>query len=104
MTAYAVRVSATLGYITILSTSTIVQTVSRCMVARSCAIGTASTVWARPAWKTCAGQPLDAGGRRPLADADRDHAGRQQQHVAALDVLVAPAVDLRVPAKRGCSV
>ena len=41
-----------------------------------------------------AGEPLDAGGRRTLADADRDHAGREQQHVAALDVLVVPAVDL----------
>ena len=41
-----------------------------------------------------AGQPLDAGGRRPLADADRDHARREQQDVAALDVLVVPAVDL----------
>ncbi len=30
------------------SRSTIVQMVSRCMVARSCAIGTASTVWATP--------------------------------------------------------
>ena len=41
-----------------------------------------------------AGQPLDAGGRGPLADADGDHARREQQHVAALDVLVVPAVDL----------
>ena len=86
--------SATLGYITILSTSTIVHTVSRCMVARSWAIGTASTVCARPAREDLAGQPLDAGGRRPLADADGDHAGREQQHVAALDVLALPAVDL----------
>ena len=53
VTACAIRVSATLGYITTLSMSTIVQTVSRCMVARSCAIGTASTVWARSAWNTC---------------------------------------------------
>ena len=82
-----------LGYITILSTSTIVHTVSRCMVARSWAIGTASTVWARPLCEDLAGEPLDAGRRRPLADADGDHAGRQQQHVTALDVLVAPAVD-----------
>ena len=50
------------------------------------------------------GQPLDAGRRGPLADADGDHARGEQQHVAALDVLVVPAVDLRVPAKRGCSV
>ncbi len=40
-----------------------------------------------------AGQPLDSGGRRTLADADGDHPGREQQHVAALDVLVVPAVD-----------
>ena len=46
------RVSATLGYMTIVSTSTIVHTVSRCIVARSCAIGMASTVWARSAAKT----------------------------------------------------
>ncbi len=36
------------GYITSASTSTIVQTVSRCIWARSWAIGTASTVCARP--------------------------------------------------------
>ena len=41
-----------------------------------------------------AGEPLDAGGRRTLPDADGDHARRQQQDVAALDVLVVPAVDL----------
>jgi hypothetical protein len=40
-----------------------------------------------------AGELLDPGGRRPLADADGDDAGRQQQDVAALDVLVAPAVE-----------
>ena len=42
-----------------------------------------------------AGQPLDARGRRTLADADGDDARRQQQHVAALEVLAPPAVDLR---------
>ena len=35
------------GYITTASTSTIVHTVSRCICARSCAIGTASTVCAK---------------------------------------------------------
>src|SRR4051794_41745863 len=47
----AVSVSATGGYITTASTSTIVQIVSRCIVARSCAIGTASTTSAIPAAK-----------------------------------------------------
>ena len=37
------------GNMTTRSRSTMVQTVSRCIVARSCAIGTASTVWATPA-------------------------------------------------------
>ena len=80
------------GYITTASTSTIVQTVSRCMVARSCAIGTASTVVRQPAVEHVPGQPLDAGRRRPLADPDGDHAGREQQDVAALDRLVLRAV------------
>ena len=39
--------STMFGYITTASTSTIVHTVSRCICARSCAIGTASTVCAR---------------------------------------------------------
>ena len=90
------------GYITTASTSTIVQTVSRCMVARSCAIGTASTVCASPRVEHRAGQPLDAGRRGPLADPDRDHAGREQQHVAALDVLeVRARRPAAVPANRG---
>ena len=63
-------------------------------MARSWAIGTASTVCARPGCEDLAGQPLDAGRRGPLADADGEHARRQQQDVAALDVLVVPAVDL----------
>ncbi len=41
------NVSTMLGYITTASTSTMVHTVSRCICARSCAIGTASTVCAR---------------------------------------------------------
>ena len=41
------------------------------------------------------GQPLDAGRRGPLADPDRDHARREQQHVAALDVLEVRAVHPR---------
>ena len=94
VTAYACRVSATLGYITILSTSTIVQTVSRCIVARSCAIGTASTVCARSAWKTWRASRSTPAGvvRSPTPTAITP--GREQQHVAALDVLVVPAVDL----------
>ena len=84
-----------MGYITILSTSTIVHTVSRCIVARSCAIGTASTVWARSAPEDLPSQPLGPGGRGALTDPDGDHAGGEQQHVAALDVLVPPAVDAR---------
>ena len=93
VTAYAVRESATLGYITILSTSTIVQTVSRCIVARSWAIGTASTVWASPASNTSRASCSAPAGvvRSPTPMAM--HAGRQQQDVAALDVLVAPAVE-----------
>ena len=43
--------SCTAGYITIASTSTIVHTVSRCIVARCWAIGTASTVCASPSSK-----------------------------------------------------
>ena len=46
-----------------------------------------------PVGEDLPGQPLDAGRRRPLPDADGDHAGREQQHVAALDVLAPPAVD-----------
>ena len=65
------------------------------MVARSCAIGTASTVCARLGLEALPGQPLDAGRRGPLADADRDHAGREQQDVAALDVLEVRAVHPR---------
>ena len=51
-----------------------------------------------------AGQPLRPGGRGALADADRDHPGREQQDVAALDVLEVRAVhpgradEPRVPA------
>jgi hypothetical protein len=41
------NVSWMAGYITTASTSTIVHTVSRCICARSWAMGTASTVWAR---------------------------------------------------------
>ena len=48
VTECALSVWATLGYIRMASTSTIVHTVSRCIVARSWAIGTASTVCARP--------------------------------------------------------
>lgn len=49
----AVSEWATGGYMTTVSTSTIVHTVSRCIVARSCAIGTARTVCASPAANTC---------------------------------------------------
>ena len=48
VTVQAISESATAGYMTIASTSTIVAMVSRCMVARCCAIGTTSTVCARP--------------------------------------------------------
>ena len=40
------------------------------------------------------GQPLDSGGGGPLPDPDRDHAGREQQHVAAFDRLVVGPVEL----------
>src|SRR3954464_11874952 len=102
VTVYAVRLSATFGYITILSPSPIVQTVSRCMVARSWAIGTASTVCARSAPKTCrARRSAPAGGLPPppphpsTPRPDRDGPRRQQEYVAALDVLAMRAVDLR---------
>ncbi len=40
-------------------------------------------------------EPLGTRGRGALADADGDDAGREQQYVAALDVLALPAVQLR---------
>ena len=76
------------GYITTASTSTIVQTVSRCIVARSCAIGTASTVVASPRSKTVRASRSTPAGVVRSPDADGHHAGREQQHVAALDRLV----------------
>ena len=82
------------GYISTASTSTIVQTVSRCIVARCCAIGTASTVCARSLREHPPGQPLDPGGRRPLADPDRQYAGAEREDVAALDVLELMVVHL----------
>jgi hypothetical protein len=57
VTVQADRVSATAGNITTASRSTIVQIVSRCIVARSCAIGTASTVCASPSAKAAARRP-----------------------------------------------
>ncbi len=48
----------------------------------------------QPGVEDLAGQPLDAGRGRTLPDADRDHARGQEQDVAALHVLVVPAVDL----------
>ena len=98
-------VPATLGYITILSTSTIVQTVSRCMVARSWAIGTASTVCARSSCEDLAGQPLDA---RPASSARRR---RRRSRPAPSSSTSPPSTCswcqpwiVRVPAKRGCRV
>ncbi len=73
------------GYITTASTSTIVHTVSRCICARSCAIGTASTVCARSSSNRLRANASAPGGRGALPHPDRDHARRQQQHVAALD-------------------
>ena len=95
VTAYAVSVSATLGYITTLSTSTMVQTVSRCMVARSCAMGTARTVSARPVSNICrASRSAPAGVvRSPTPTAITP--GASSSHVAALDVLEVVAVDPR---------
>ena len=62
-------------------------------MARSWAIGTASTVWARSSANTSRASRSTPGGRGALPDPDRDHAGGHQQDVAALDVLVPPAVD-----------
>ena len=93
--------SATLGYITTASTSTIVQTVSRCMVARSWAIGTASTVWASPRSNTCRASRSAPAGVVRSPDPDGEHARGEQQHVAALDVLVLRPVDCPVPTNRG---
>jgi hypothetical protein len=78
-------VSATAGNITTASTSTIVQTVSRCMVARSCAIGTASTVCATPGRERAQREGLHPAGRGALPDADGHDARRHDEHVAALE-------------------
>ena len=76
---------ATCGYMTTASRSTIVQTVSRCIVARSCAIGTASTVARRAGREQPLRERLDARRARALADADGEHARREHEHVAALE-------------------
>ncbi len=92
---YATRESATFGYITTASTSTIVQTVSRCIVARSWAIGTASTVCARLAANARrASRSAPAGVvRSPTPTAITP--GASKQHVAAFDVLEAGLVEQR---------
>ena len=55
------------------------------MVARSWAIGTASTARAAPVANSRCGERLDARGARPLADADGQHARGEHEHVAALE-------------------
>ena len=62
------------------SRSTIVQTVSRCIVARSWAIGTASTVSAAPAGEQPLGERLDA---RPGSCAGRRRSRARRARAAA---------------------
>jgi len=71
-------------------------------VARSWAIGTASTVRASPASKTCLASRSTPAAvvRSPTPTAI--HARCEQQHVAAFDVLVVASVDCGHPANRGC--
>ena len=73
------------GYMTTASVSTIVHTVSRCICARSWAIGTASTVWARSSSNRLRANASAPAGvvRSPTPTATTP--GCQQQHVAALD-------------------
>ena len=68
------------GYMTTASTSTIVQTVSRCIVARSCAIGTASTVWASAAVEH---RPGPAARPRRRSSARRPRRRRRRARAAA---------------------
>ena len=82
---------------TIASTSTIVAMVSRCMVARCWAMGTTSTVCASPRANTRRASRSAPPGvvRSPTPTASTP--GCQQQHVAALEVLQAGAVELLHP-------
>ena len=95
--------SATLGYVTTVSASTMVQTVSRCIVARSWAIGTASTVRASPVWKACRANRSTPAGvvRSPTPIATTPGASSRTSPPSTCS-LVQPWTR-RVPAKRGCS-
>ena len=97
VTVQATRESATAGYMTIASTSTIVQMVSRCMVARCWAMGTTRTVCASPRANTRRASRSAPPGVVRSPDADRHDAVGQQQDVAALEVLQAGAVELLHP-------
>ncbi len=92
------------GYITTASTSTMVQTVSRCIVARSCAIGTASTVVASPRSKTVrASRSTPAGVVRSPTPTATTPGASSSTSPPSTGSFSGPCTS-SVPANRGCEV
>ena len=85
--ACAVSVYAAAGNMTTVSTSTIVQTVSRCTDSRWPVHRHRQDGVREPGIEHAAGEALHPGGRRAPAGADRDDSRREQQHVPAFERL-----------------